>query len=599
MSETALEEANEEFSGIARLYTSRAWARISLIATLIAVFTIPGAAIGAMLTGQAVSDWVHAGLYIEAVVSLVFALDLVIGYAARGKEYLKDPVHWINWLAIIAVGLQLSLNLAGIANAEILRILTTARAVAKLGLLSRGTIDESPLGAEAVRRMNEQDIWFSLALLLLLSGTGRLSLGNYSDIWAPITEIIVYAGFIAIIRWKNQRNRHHVEDVFLNRIRNANEKVLGRMQEIPGLENSEKLIEERAEERSAEGKPTTEIEVMVEAISIIISNLRRFISNRTFAEARGEEVLSPERPVALMFTDVENFSKVTQAMKQSVIPVMKQYMGEMSERVFSHFGDVDKFIGDAVFAYFDDAENPDNTANLAYDAALAMQAQCQWLAQASTEWSELFDGDPAWDQYREFRTRIGLHMGHVVAGPIGSDRRADSTLLGDDVNISARLEALCKQYQAYYLMSEGFYESLSEDRKAHCRWIDRVAVAGREAAPLNVYTIDEREFPEAFHQHFNTARDAYLDGEWQTAFEEYEAAQQVLRNAGEEPDPVSDAMQTRIDGNLQFWFRAIDHMRHRAPDIITEEIEAELRARRDELPHHAPVTWKGYWTHTK
>jgi len=587
-------------SKLAGLSARRGYDRLNIVVTLFAVFTLPVAGLLAHVGGaEDVADWTAIGLGIEAAATLFFLFDIAVGFASQGRAYALTSAFTINVLACGGMAFELLAGHLGIANPRVLRVLRTIRAVAKAGLLVRGTTMDSVLGAEALRRMNEQDAWYALMLLILLSFLGHFSIGVYDTAADALIEIAVYVGFILAVRWKASRNRAQVEAVFISRLRDANRRVLERMQEIPGLEDADTLVRGRAEEYERQGRTLTEIELMVESIGMIMGNLRRFISRRTFAEAKGEIVLAPDRPVALMFTDVEGFSRITEAMRQQVIPVLQRYLGDMGQGVARFNGDVDKFIGDAVFAYFDDVENPANSANLCFDAALAMQQHCRLLGEANEEWARLFNGEEEWQEFRHFRTRFGLHLGHVVAGPIGDEHRADSTLIGDDVNLSARLEGLSKKYGCYFLMSDMFHDCLSPDRQAQCRRVDRVTVAGREDTPLDIYTVEEERKPDAYYDLYDEALALYLDGDWQSAHETFDRAQSALTDAGRPECPVARAMMNRIETNRMFWFKAVDHMHERAPDVVDETLKAKLIAKRQALPFIAPVSWPGFWRHEK
>ncbi|MEM7522153.1 MAG: adenylate/guanylate cyclase domain-containing protein [Pseudomonadota bacterium] len=567
---------------------------------MIAVFAMPVSGFIGHISGVGASDaWVGVGFAVEVGATLFFLLDLAVGFAARGRAYGTTSTCAINVLACASVAIELLVGQFGLANPRILQVLRAVRVVAKAGLLVRGGATDSVLGAEALKRLNEQDAWYVLALLLLLSALGQFSVGVYDGWPDAAVEIAVYLGFFLAVRWKARRNIREIDAVFIGRLRDANGRVLERMQEIPGLEDAEAIVKDHTAQLAKDGKPASEIEVMVIAIGMIVGNLRRFISRRTFAEAKGDVVLPPNRPVALMFTDVEGFSRITESMRQDVIPVLKWYLGDMSQGVAEYRGDVDKFIGDAVFAYFQDAAAPDNAANLCFDATIQLDRHCRLLGEANAEWGALFGGNQEWDAFKHFRTRFGLHFGYVVAGPIGNENRADSTLIGDDVNISARLEALSKKYRSYTLLSEEFFDRLSADRKAFCRRIDRVTVAGRENRPFNLYTIEEVRKPDDYYMRYDEALDLYLRGEWQSAHGRFRAAQDVLTNAGAAPCPIVTAMMERIEANRSFWFRAVDHMHARAPDVVDEALKARLIATRETLPFIAPSDWQGHWPHEK
>lgn len=573
---------------------------LNTVITILAVFSLPLISLSAHLFAPSqLNTWLHVAVAVQIFTSAFFAFDIVVGFAATGPAYARSSEAVINVLAIAGVIAGTFFGVAGLANARILRILRTERPGGGQRADGFHAAKDTVLGAEVLRHMHDDDTWYALILLTLMVALGQFSPGTYGSSTEALVEIAVYAGFAIAVRWKAERNRVQVEGALVERLREANRELMARMHEIPGLEDADRLVAERATIMHAENSRVSEIEIMVESIGMIVSNLRRFISRRAFAEAKGEVVLPPGRSIALMFTDVEGFSRVTQAMQHEVIPVLQKYLGDMSQGVLQHQGDVDKFIGDALFAYFDDPDNSSNSCNLAFDAMLAIHAQCALLADNDEQWGALFAGMPQWHQYKYFRTRIGLHCGTVVAGPIGSPHRADSTLVGDDVNLCARLEDLCKKYGTYHLLSNAFYASLSPERQQRCRWIDRVTVAGREDSPFDLYTLDLQPLPSSFLLRFNNAVERYLGGDWHIAHAELSTGQAQLISAGAAPDQISQALLARIESNRTFWGNAVEHVNERAPDLLTADLKRLLIERRGQTPFQAPVSWRGYWRHEK
>ncbi|MBL8673064.1 MAG: adenylate/guanylate cyclase domain-containing protein, partial [Alphaproteobacteria bacterium] len=535
-----------------RAVEESAWyERLNLAATLVAVFAAPVAGLIASLAptlapslGQSIDP--HATrrvvLAIEAGCSLVFLCDIAIGWKAQGRSYLARPAPWVNFLAILSVAAEVLIAGFGVANARILRALRTVRIVARIGLLMTRRPQDSVLGAEALRRMNDNDTWFALALLLLLSGLGHFHPLDHAAVDDFAIEIAIYGGFFLAVRAKGYLNERKIEEVFIGRLRDANQRVIDRMREIPGLGDAHLALRERAAELARGGKAMNEIDVMVESVGMIMANLRRFISHRTFREAKGEQVLSPERPVALLFTDVEGFSRIAAAMRTGIVPVLQRYFGAMSDGVHTLGGDIDKFIGDAVFAYFDDPADPRNAANKAFDAVIAMTVSCDAMQEAENGWHALFDGHAVPSEQRRIRTRFGLHWGTVLAGPIGSDRRADSTLVGDAVNLAARMESANKHYGSYCLMTQSLYEHLSPDRRARCRLVDRVTVQGREHEPLAIFVLDFAPVPSGLREAFSAGVEAYLSGDWQSAHAALLSCREHVAHLDLPPDGPTEAL---------------------------------------------------------
>ncbi|MGB1214244.1 MAG: CHASE2 domain-containing protein [Pikeienuella sp.] len=179
------------------------------------------------------------------------------------------------------------------------------------------------------------------------------------------------------------------------------------------------------------------------------------------------------REVTIWFSDLAGFTKMSEGMTpEELVSALNEYLTVMTHIITSHRGMVDKYIGDAVVGIFGaPLDDPDNAAN-AIAAALACQDALDKFQAARPGWSS---------------TRIGLHTGRAVVGNIGSDIRLDYTVMGDAVNLAARLESLNKRYGLTLLASE---DTVNAAGNAACddtlRRIDRVQVVGR-SAPTTVY----------------------------------------------------------------------------------------------------------------
>ncbi|MEX0693125.1 MAG: adenylate/guanylate cyclase domain-containing protein [Rhodospirillales bacterium] len=578
-----------------RLAENEGYERLNLAATYLAVFFAPIAAFLEMLGGVTTLDWsVEAARWVEALMGIFFMFDICVGALAYGMKYFRTPAAWINILAVGATGASFTAGDIGMANPRVLRVLRTVRAVAKVGLVQKVGTRETVLGAEMLGSMGRDDAWFAVGILILISMLGDFSIGSYEHFSDPILEIIIYAAMIYAVRWKAEHNLARVGRIFMDRLHEANEVILGKMLEIPGLEDADAIIRRRAEEALSEGRQLNEIETLIEAISMIISNLRRFISRRAFLEAKGERVIPTRSPVALMFTDVAGFKAMTHEMEKDVLPVLKTYLGEMNRGVSRHGGDIDKFLGEGIFAYFHNNEEPRNSANAAFDAAVEMHRLSEALEVAGGVWEDFFAGNEGWEGKKRFDTRFGLHWGVVVAGPVGDDDRADSTLIGDNVNLASRLETLNRLYNSNILVSAEFHACLSADRRVLCRRIDRVLLPGRDK-PLDIFTVDIDQLPVSFLLAFEKGIAAYLEGDWSKARLALLDARAALQQAELDPDPATETLISRIEQINSFWNKAVSHLRERVPEAFTEETAKVLEARLSGDTWLPPHEWSGAW----
>ena len=187
--------------------------------------------------------------------------------------------------------------------------------------------------------------------------------------------------------------------------------------------------------------------------------VRRLLESGVRAEPGGER-----RELTVLFADLAGFTSLSERLGDAVVPVVGQFLELASQAVEAEGGTVDKYIGDAVMAFWG-APSPDPDQALhACRAALAIEAG---MAAATGR------GEPL----GELRVRIGLATGPAIVGNVGSTRRLNYTALGDTVNLASRLEGVNKVYGTTILMTGATRAAAGEGIAT--REIDTVAVYGR------------------------------------------------------------------------------------------------------------------------
>ena len=179
------------------------------------------------------------------------------------------------------------------------------------------------------------------------------------------------------------------------------------------------------------------------------------------------------RSLTVLFADIAGFTGLSERLGDRIIPLLSSYLDSMSREVSAHGGTIDKFIGDAVMAFWG---APAANANHAVDACRAALA-CQ---------SALAASGLADDQGRPLRMRIGINSGDMLVGNIGSEFRLNYTVIGDAVNVASRLEGVNKEYGTDIIIGEET-RRLAGDR-VHVRELDRLMVYGREGG-LAIYEL--------------------------------------------------------------------------------------------------------------
>ncbi len=217
-------------------------------------------------------------------------------------------------------------------------------------------------------------------------------------------------------------------------------------------------------ERFFRKKLNAEQEKLREAFSRYVSPkmLDRVASENFHLKLGGDKVHA-----AMMFTDIESFTEMCQDVgdPERIVENLNGYFKRTTEHIFEHDGIVVKFIGDAIFAAWG-VPLPDDQAPLK-----AVRAAWELFQHAKFT----IDGD-------ELRTRVGLHCGEVVAGNVGSIRHIDYTLIGDPVNLAARLESLNKALGTSILLSGEVHAHLGEEFRT--RRVGKFRVKGRREVTM-------------------------------------------------------------------------------------------------------------------
>jgi adenylate cyclase len=235
--------------------------------------------------------------------------------------------------------------------------------------------------------------------------------------------------------------------------------------------------------------------------------------------ALGEDVLmvGERKDVTVLFSDIRGYTTLTEALEAAqVVSMLNEYFETMVEAVFHCEGTLDKFIGDALMAVFGAPLPLSNHAWSAVKSALDMRRRLV-----------LFNRDRLAKGQPELRVGIGLSSGEVVSGNIGSQRKMDYTVIGDGVNLSARLESITKQYGCDIVLSEHTYERCKD--KIWVRELDLIRVKGK-LEPVKIYElIGDRTQPltpttESFLDLYNQGRAAYKSSAFRLAISLFDQA---------------------------------------------------------------------------
>ena len=171
-----------------------------------------------------------------------------------------------------------------------------------------------------------------------------------------------------------------------------------------------------------------------------------------------------ERKMTVVFADIRNFTSLSESMSpQENFNFLNSYLIQMEPVITAHGGFIDKYIGDAIMALFPDSP----------DAAL----RCSL---AMLERLEEYNDGRQRAGYRPIKIGIGINTGIVILGTIGGASRMDGTVIGDAVNLAARMERLTKEYRVSILISEYTLYCLDQPSQWSIRFLDRTHVRGKQ-----------------------------------------------------------------------------------------------------------------------
>ena len=201
----------------------------------------------------------------------------------------------------------------------------------------------------------------------------------------------------------------------------------------------------------------------------------QIVENPDMLQLGGEK-----REMTPFFSDIQGFSTISEGLTpEELVQLLNEYLTAMCDIVSSYHGTIDKFEGDAIIAFWGaPLELPDH-ATIACHAAIDMQKKNEEMRKTLREQNRPM-----------LYTRIGMSSGSVVVGNMGSADRMDYTMMGDVVNLAARLEGVNKFYQTFTMISQSTYELTKDD--IDTRQLDVIRVVGKKE-PISVYEVLERK----------------------------------------------------------------------------------------------------------
>jgi adenylate cyclase len=260
-----------------------------------------------------------------------------------------------------------------------------------------------------------------------------------------------------------------------------------------------------------------EIQSMRDAISAMKTGLQSFrkyvpaeLVRRLVQTGEESRLGGQKKELTVFFSDIADFTPLAEQMSPEQLMLhLSEYFDELTKILSEHQGTVDKYIGDAILAFWGAPVPDEDHAFHACQAALICQEKLQHLNQ---QWQS--EGKSPLD------TRIGISTGETVVGNVGSRERMNYTVIGDNVNLASRLEGVNKLYRTNIIVNSATYEKVAD--KFWFRPLDIVAVKGKREG-TTIYelagrrTNGEKDETAEFCQEFTKGFNTYLARDWEGA----------------------------------------------------------------------------------
>ncbi len=221
-----------------------------------------------------------------------------------------------------------------------------------------------------------------------------------------------------------------------------------------------------------------------------------------------------QQTVSILFSDIRAFTELSESLHPSrVVTLLNDYLTLMTDIIFKYEGTIDKFIGDAIMTIYG---APIKTGNEEIRSIFTALEMIEALPSLNAKHPELL---------KPIEIGIGIHTGEVIIGNIGSNKRLDYTAIGDNVNLTSRIESLTKFYQCEILISESTFSAIHQSKEIDdliIREIDTVQVKGKSTSVQLYQVIGKRSAQNAsemleLKKLFETSLALYKNRNFETA----------------------------------------------------------------------------------
>jgi adenylate cyclase len=218
------------------------------------------------------------------------------------------------------------------------------------------------------------------------------------------------------------------------------------------------------------------------------------------------------KELTVMFSDIRSFTTISEGLTpDELVNLLNEYLGEMTEIVFANQGTLDKYIGDAIMAFWGSPYPQEDHAVRGCNCALQMG---RTLKRLNVKWQA--------EKRPPISIGVGLNTGLLNVGNMGSAKRLSWTVMGDNVNLASRLEGINKEYHTQIVISEATYRAVAD--RFVCRELDKIRVKGK-LQPVTIYELldvaaDRLNYQPLLSQ-FEDAMASYRAQDWKESVRKF------------------------------------------------------------------------------
>ncbi|MDP1695679.1 MAG: adenylate/guanylate cyclase domain-containing protein [archaeon] len=222
-----------------------------------------------------------------------------------------------------------------------------------------------------------------------------------------------------------------------------------------------------------------------------------------------------KKEITVFFSDIRGFTSIGEKLSpEELVHFLNEYLSIMTKIILKHKGTVDKFVGDAIMAFWNAPLEEREHVKFACESAIEQSNAVKELKKKFAE-----------KNLPDINIGCGINTGEAIIGNMGSHERFDYTAIGDNINLASRLEGLTKPYGVNIIVSESTYEKVKN--KFSFRRLDRVTVKGRKNA-VKIYELCT-DYDEKFSVQFEKALELYFKMKFKEAKKDFEKAEEMKK----------------------------------------------------------------------